>query len=336
MPTLPIHNTVPPSVASTFPNGGPVPSHLLRDPGDGLGSLLVLPSLGMQALHLLAAENGFYVETTGRGRTLSLQTSTFLNRYTPSYNQLVNTTSDQRVCVLDQRSIHPSLYPGHRWYKRKGEAAAAAPGTSPHGKWVADDLSQEYDGDPATDPVTEAFIRWLVPIADDLGFAWSLQSEPWHVQWIAGDRLPALVVSTLNRYGIPIPGTWPAPTPEAPPMATLRGGSVRILDTRTNGGKLRPGEARRVGVLQPPASWARAAIVDVGVSDTEGHGFTVVWSGEGDMPNTSAQDYPPGSTYSNTWHVPLSGSDIGGWGFSVYTLAGAHIVVDLQGYDSVI
>lgn len=119
-------------------------------------------------------------------------------------------------------------------------------------------------------------------------------------------------------------------------MATLKGGSVRLLDTRLNGGKLAPREIRRVGVLPPPADWARAVIVDIGVADTDAPGFIVAWDGQGDMPNTSAQDYPPGSTYSNTWHVPISGNDVDGWGFSIYSLAGAHIVVDLQGYDSVI
>lgn len=131
-----------------------------------------------------------------------------------------------------------------------------------------------------------------------------------------------------------------APTPpmEAPPMATLAK-SVRILDTRgpqNAGTKVKAGSTTRVGVLRPPADWARAAIVDIGVAETEAPGFVTAWSGEGDRPGTSVQDYPAGSTYSNLVHVPISGSDQTGWGFSIFSLAAAHLIVELVGWDSVL
>jgi hypothetical protein len=216
------------------------------------------------------------------------------------------------------------FYDGKCWQRYSWAAPYAPPGRS----WHEDDASTQ--GALAADLVGNH--SWGTLNCARFGLRNGDQSEPWHY---VPSEIPA---GRPLDYTLPYLPPWGSTStpPEAPEMATLRGGSVRILDTRTNGGKLAPGETRRVGVLQPPATWARAVIVDIGVSDTEGHGFTVAWSGEGDMPSTSVQDYPPGATYSNTWHIPISGSDLGGWGFSIFSLAGAHIVVELQGYDSVI
>lgn len=124
-------------------------------------------------------------------------------------------------------------------------------------------------------------------------------------------------------------------TPEAPTMATLAS-SVRILDTRLNGGsRVAPGSSLRVGVLTPPA-WAGAAIVDIGIAEPNGPGFITAWSGVGDRPNTSVQDFEAWSTRSNLWHVPLSKGADGGWGFSVYALVATHLIIDLVGWDSVV
>lgn len=186
LPTLPKKL---PSATAEFTNGN-APAHLLRDPGDGLGPLLIVPSYGMQALHIYAAQHGFTIETTGRGRTYAQQVTLFRARYTPTYDPTVNTLTDQRT------------WNGQVWYKRKNVAAAATPGTSNHGWWCADDLSEENDSDPQTDPVSPELIEFLIPIAHEFGWSWELQSEPWHVSWISGDVLPPRAVQVLLAAGV--------------------------------------------------------------------------------------------------------------------------------------
>jgi LAS superfamily LD-carboxypeptidase LdcB len=31
--------------------------------------------------------------------------------------------------------------------------------------------------------------------ADDFGFSWEVQSEPWHLRYVAGDKVPAAVLA---------------------------------------------------------------------------------------------------------------------------------------------
>lgn len=94
---------------------------------------------------------------------------------------------------------------GERWKRLAGTASAAVPGTSPHGWALAVDLA-EAKPDNSYPPygITEKFAKWLV--ADDIalrcGFGWSLQSEPWHLQWYVGDDVPIFVIEWENSQSV--------------------------------------------------------------------------------------------------------------------------------------
>lgn len=316
MVSVPIIPKKLPAAAATFPNGS-APANLLRDPGDGRGALLVTPSYGLQALRIHAAQHGFDLRTTGRGRTLAQQIALLQQRYDRGY--------------IAGRSDYNEWH-GETWSLKPGMAMAATPGTSNHGWWCADDLAEQNDADPAADPLSPELLEYLVEWAPQFGWGWETPTEKWHVHWISGDVIPPLAKQVLTAAGIDFPGR--PPTVEAPPMATLPA-SVRILDTRPGGGRVAAGSNTRVGVLTPP-SWAGAAIVDIGIDQPNGPGFITAWSGVGDRPNTSVQDFEAWATASNLWHVPLSQAPDGGWGFSVYAHVATHLIVDLVGWDSVL
>jgi hypothetical protein len=132
---------------------------------------------------------------------------------------------------------------------------------------------------------------------------------------------------------------------EAPPMATRKEGSVRILDTRGPDGSsphpVAAGSARRIGIL-PPADgwnahpWAKAVIVDIGVANPRADGFITAWSGDGQRPGTSTQDFKASAAFSNTYHVPMSVGADGGRTISVYVHAETDLVIDQIGWDSVV
>lgn len=129
------------------------------------------------------------------------------------------------------------------------------------------------------------------------------------------------------------------PQPKADPgMATLKGGAVRIYDSRNaqhNGQPIAGGSNVRVGVVAPPnvpgtnAPYG-AAIVKIG---SDGNAAAPGWFST--QPGTSVVDIKPGDIDSNLWHVPLTFEN-GGWGFTVWALADAHLIVDLVGWDIVI
>lgn len=332
MPTLPrLPLRLPSSVDtfSTFVNGrrvltGDPAPELVRDPGDRRGSLLIPCSYGMQALHLHARASGWEMKTTGRGRPLARQTAAFLERMTPTYDPAVNTQEDSRTVVLDQRDIHPQLIPGRRWYKRRGVAAVASPGTSNHGFRSADDTALELDGDPDAEGVTEAFIRWLIPLAHQFGWTWELQSEPWHLSWIAGDDIPPLAQAILKKNGIPFPG-----------------GSIvadkfeftqrRLYDSRDDltNGKVGP-EPLTLPVLNLPENVIGLGL-NVTVTETEQAGWVAIWP-DGEHPGTSLQNWTgPGATVANYTNVALGPGDtfmimVGGGGGE------AHVIIDIVGH----
>lgn len=130
---------------------------------------------------------------------------------------------------------------------------------------------------------------------------------------------------------------------EVTEMRARKEGPIRILDTRSNvtPGPLGAGTTRRVGVLPPSGGWAqhpwaRAAVVDIGVSDPAQPGFITAWSGVGDRPGTSTQDFEAGAERSNLAVVPMTGDDANGWTFSVYSHVDTHLVIDLLGWAPVV
>jgi hypothetical protein len=43
-------------------------------------------------------------------------------------------------------------------------------------------------------------LEWLLANADWFGFSWELQSEPWHLRYYVGDRVPLKVQHWLRSH----------------------------------------------------------------------------------------------------------------------------------------
>ena len=127
------------------------------------------------ALVAAAAADGIELKPTSSldtYRDLDHQTSVLLVRYTPTYNPIANTLEDTRT------------YQGKRWWKRRGVAAVASPGTSNHGWGLAVDVAN----------TSGARLAWLLANAGRFGFSWESQKEPWHIRYVEGDAIPQAVL----------------------------------------------------------------------------------------------------------------------------------------------
>lgn len=115
---------------------------------------------------------------------------------------------------------------------------------------------------------------------------------------------------------------------------------ARLLDTRPAHDTL-DGQSAGVGVVAGRTSVrfqvtgrggvpadATAAVLNVVATQTAGAGYLTVYPCNGDRPNASTLNYLPGATVANSVVAML---DAGG-GVCIYTLADAHIVVDVNGY----
>lgn len=229
---------MPPSVVSTFPNGSP-PAALLRDVGDGGGAMLILPSMGRQALGIayMAAHPGRRLYTVGRGRSVQQQYNMLHGRY--SMERPPDFRGDTNYVLAHWWG--GKFWPEGWWYQVVG-AMVAVPGTSNHGDYVADDICE-------LDPITGAVISlsdigltWLRDNGPRFGFGLETRKERWHWHWIAGDVLPQAVIDVLTFVGIPIVGhPLPPQVPTVPveptqppvviPVPTLESIAVNLQKT---------------------------------------------------------------------------------------------------------
>lgn len=204
MSHLPILPVVKPSDLVGQANGH-LPENLLREVGPA-GKLHHLAARAFVAMRNAAQAEGFHLTYTYGGcfRSYAAQEALFRRRYTPTYDFAVNTTASSRY------------WQGQKWWKLRGVAAAASPGSSNHGWGLAIDLALDSDPSDGLGPDDAIYIApaldWLVANAWRYGFSWELQSEPWHVRYIAGNAVPAAVLD-YEANGpadpIPMPKTWP-------------------------------------------------------------------------------------------------------------------------------
>ena len=98
-------------------------------------------------------------------RPITVQRAVFRQRYT----QEVHEGRPTRTCD------------GVVYWLRPGMSAAACPGTSNHGWGLAVDIWNVGKN---------GRLEWLLENALRFGFSWELQSEPWHLRYVLGDKTP--------------------------------------------------------------------------------------------------------------------------------------------------
>lgn len=162
-----------------------------------------------EALRAAAWANGIKLSVSGNPyRSYQQQVNLFNQRYTNTYNAGINTLQDQRT------------WNGVKYYKRLGVAAVATPGTSNHGWGLAVDTAVDSDGDLAFEwpvkNIDQAAINWLLANAAKYGFSWEIQSEPWHIRYVTGDKIPAAVLEFERAGGVNV-------TPSAPVFDPAKG-----------------------------------------------------------------------------------------------------------------
>lgn len=84
---------------------------------------------------------------------------------------------------------------GRTWWLKPGYALAAVPGTSNHGWGLAVDVGEESDGDTGTESLDGPTLTWLLRNEGTYGFSHEVQSEPWHIRYFPGDKIPAAVLA---------------------------------------------------------------------------------------------------------------------------------------------
>jgi len=67
----------------------------------------------------------------------------------------------------------------------------AAPGTSNHNLGIAVDIWS----------ASGKRLEWLLANALRFGWSWELQSEPWHIRYVAGDNVPDAVKAWKQTNG---------------------------------------------------------------------------------------------------------------------------------------
>lgn len=89
--------------------------------------------------------------------------------------------------------LRPSkIWDGRRWFQRPGVAMSAVPGTSNHGWGLAFDVCG-WSGDETVYIESLKAWPWIRANAGRFGLSWEAQSEPWHLRYVAGDRVPDAV-----------------------------------------------------------------------------------------------------------------------------------------------
>ena len=197
--TLPIAPVVRPLDLIGADNGR-LPAELLATIGTA-GKLYHAAARAWRALAAQAERDGVPLTWTygGTYRTFAQQETLFRSRYTTT-----------------ELAGRPSKWwNGVQWWLRPGMATAAVPGTSNHGLGLAVDTALDSDPSDGLGPddatgIT-AQLAWLVENAPRFGWSWEMQSEPWHIRYVAGDAIPQAV---LDFEQPPAPPLEPIPDPQ--------------------------------------------------------------------------------------------------------------------------
>jgi LAS superfamily LD-carboxypeptidase LdcB len=92
----------------------------------------------------------------------------------------------QRYQLSPATSFGTRTFEGKTWYKKAANLAdLAAPGSSNHNLGLAVDLHAQ---------TVAVALDWLIANEHLYGFSHELQSEAWHIRWVAGDKIPKAVL----------------------------------------------------------------------------------------------------------------------------------------------
>jgi LAS superfamily LD-carboxypeptidase LdcB len=181
MAELPIKKLVMPTDLTGVTNGK-LPRKLLTKINPS-GKLYWRAAQSWEQLRQLASNEGLVLVHVGDYRPYNQQLSLFKSRMKPYPNA--------KVAKQTTRQFN-----GKTWYLHTG-APVATPGTSNHGWGLAIDAALKVNGKVVTittkpKDCKRSGLRFLLKVAPDLGWSWELQSEPWHIRYVLGDKeLPA-------------------------------------------------------------------------------------------------------------------------------------------------
>lgn len=178
-PVAPVQT--PSALAGT--TNGQIPAEKLRTvPSlhDGRAvTLLIVACRSFVAMRAAAEKVGVRLEAISSYRTDEQQVALFTERYVPHFARHTDGTVSYRI------------WQGVRWYHAFGPTTAV-PGTSNHGWGLAIDFV-----------VTSSWQTWMLANAGRFGWSWEIQSEAWHLRYVAGDQLPAAVLAYESSQNPP-------------------------------------------------------------------------------------------------------------------------------------
>lgn len=133
------------------------------------------------AMVAAAAKDGVTLKPTSLGdqfRSIEQQKAAFLQRYRKE--PVANSTS--------------RTWNGQKWWLKKGLAPLAAPNDDPktcsrHMLGLAVDVAN----------ASGKILEWLLANENKFGFSHEVQSEPWHIRYVAGDDVPAAVKEFVEQ-----------------------------------------------------------------------------------------------------------------------------------------
>ena len=169
---------------------GKLPPTLLRRIAPS-GRMHHLAAISWSILQELGKKEGLDLVHVGDYRPYEQQLSLFQSRMKPFPNVKKST---QVIRTFN----------GAKWYLHNG-APVATPGTSNHGWGVAIDAALKLRGKKrrvvsiTTKPrvACRSGLQFLLDEAPSLGWSWELQSEPWHIRYVAGDKIPPRLAELL-------------------------------------------------------------------------------------------------------------------------------------------
>ena len=173
-------------------DNGKLPASLLRRISPS-GQMHHRAAKSWEVLRELAAKEGLDLVHVGDYRPYHQQLSLFKSRMKPFPNAK-KTTQTVRT------------FNGEKWYLHNG-APVATPGTSNHGWGLAIDAAVKTRGKRGgvvsitTKPriAKRSGLEFLLAEAESLGWSWELQSEPWHIRYVAGDKIPVRLQELLSK-----------------------------------------------------------------------------------------------------------------------------------------